>query len=57
MCGGGGGGMNAEGGTHTKRCIHKAVHTQGGLWPLQESYCLRGVRGLARASSKASQGK
>ena len=22
---------------HTRRCIHKAVHTKGGLWPSEES--------------------
>ena len=40
---------------HIRRCIHKAVHTQGGLWPPQESCYLRGVRGLAPASSEASR--
>ena len=29
---------------HTRRCIHKAVHTQGGLWPPQESCYLRAHR-------------
>ena len=48
MCGGGwGGGIHTEGGAHTRQCIHKAVHTQGGLWPPQESCYLRGVWGLA----------
>ena len=45
------------GGTHTRRGIHKAVHTQGGLWPLQESCYLRGLQGLAPASSEASRSK
>ena len=26
-----------QGGTHRRRCTHKPVHTQGGLWPPQES--------------------
>ena len=38
-------------------CTHKAVHTQGGLWPPHESCYLRGVRGLAPASSEASRRK
>ena len=33
------------GGVHTRRCIHKAVHTQGSLWPPQESCYLRGGAG------------
>ena len=41
------------GGPHTRRCIHKAMHTQGGLWPPQESCYLRGVWGLAPALSEA----
>ena len=42
--GGRGGGriIHTEGGAHTRRGIHKAVHTQGGLWPPQESCYLRG---------------
>ena len=42
--GGKGGGriIHTEGGAHTRRGIHKAVHTQGGLWPPQESCYLRG---------------
>ena len=47
--------IHTEGGAHTRRGIHKAVHTQGGLWPPQESCYLRGVRGLASASSEASR--
>ena len=39
---------------HTTWCIHKVVHTQGGLWPPQESCYLRGVQGLAPVSSEAS---
>ena len=31
---------------HTRRCIHKAMHTQGGLRPRQESCYLTRVRGL-----------
>ena len=42
---------HTEGGQ--RGCAHKAVHTQGGLWPPQESCYLRGVRGLAPASSEA----
>ena len=37
------------------RSTHKAVHTQSGLWPPQESCYLRRVRGLAPASSEASE--
>ena len=33
-----------QGGTHRRRCLHKAVHTKGGLWPPQESCYLRGHR-------------
>ena len=36
------------------RSTHKAVHTQGGLWPLQESCYKRGMRGLAPALCEAS---
>ena len=34
---------------------HKAMHTQGSLWPPQESCYSRGVWGLAPASSEASR--
>ena len=46
---GGGGGVRKErfGGPHSRRCTHKAVHTQGGQWPLQESCYVGGVQGLA----------
>ena len=47
--------VQTKGGAYTRRCLYKAVHTKGGLWPLQESCHLRGVRGLAPASSKASR--
>ena len=48
------------GGAHTRRCTHKARHTQGGAHKrrsiaVQESCYLRGVRGLAPASSAASR--
>ena len=33
------------------------MHTQGGLWPPQESWYLRGVRGLAPASSEVSRSR
>ena len=36
--------MHIEGGTHRTRCPHKAVHTEGGLWPPQESCYLGGHR-------------
>ena len=36
--------IHTEGGAYTRRGIHKAVHTQGGLWPPQESCYLRGHR-------------
>ena len=54
--GGYGGGVRKGrfGSAHTRRCTHKAVCTRGGLWPPQESCYLRGVRGLAPASSEAS---
>ena len=42
---GGGGQKGRFGGPHTRRCTHKAVHTQGGLWPPQESCYLRGGAG------------
>ena len=44
--GGEGGGriIHTEGGAHTRWGIHKAVHTQGGLWPPQESCYWRGHR-------------
>ena len=47
--GGGWGGLggriiHTEGGAHTRRVIHKAMHTQGGLWPPQESCYLTGHR-------------
>ena len=41
--------------THTRRCIHKAGHTQCGLRPPQKSCYARGVRGLAPASSEATR--
>ena len=34
-----------QGGTHITRYTHKAEHTQGGLWPHQESCYLRGHKG------------
>ena len=34
--------IHTEGGAHTRRGMHKAVHTQGGLWPPQKSCYLRG---------------
>ena len=51
---------NRTGGAHTRRYIHKAGHTQGGTHKrrsvaVQESCYLRGVRGLAPASSTASR--
>ena len=51
---GGGGALRKGrfGGLCTRRCIHKAVHTQGGLWPLQEFCYLVGVRGLAPHQAK-----
>ena len=36
------------------RSTHKAVQTQGGEWPPEEFCYLRGLRGLAPWSSKAS---
>ena len=48
--------VHAQGGAYTTWCAHKVVHTEGGLWPLQESCSLRGVRGLAPASIEASRG-
>ena len=42
-------------GPQARRYTQKAVHTKGGLWPPQESCYLRGVRGLAPASSEASR--
>ena len=42
--GGGGRIIHTEGGPHTRRGIHKAVHTQGGLWPPQESCYLKAHR-------------
>ena len=47
----GGGGMEGK----VWQSTHKAVHTQGGLWPPQESCYLRGVWGLAPASSEVSR--
>ena len=38
-------GKGRFGGSHTRRCTHKAVHTQDGLWPPQESCYLRGGAG------------
>ena len=35
---------HTQGGTHRRRCTHKAEHTKGGLWPPQESCYLRGHR-------------
>ena len=35
-------------------CTHKAVHTQGGLWPTQESCYLRGVRGPASRPAEST---
>ena len=39
--------VHTQDGAYTRWCTHQAMHTQGGLWPLQESCYLRGVRGLA----------
>ena len=47
--------VHTQGGACTRPCTHKAVHTQGGLWPPQESCYLSGVRGLASASSEVSR--
>ena len=52
--------MHTQGGTYTRRYIHKAGHTQGGTHKrrsvaVQESCYLKGVRGLAPASSAASR--
>ena len=33
--------VHTQGGAYTKWCTHKAVQTQGGLWPPQESCYLR----------------
>ena len=49
--------LQRQGGTHTRRCTHKAEHIKGGLWPPQESCYLRVVWGLAPASSEASRSK
>ena len=50
--------VHTQGGAYTRRCIHKAVHTQGRLRPPQKSYYLRGgVQGLAPASGEASRSK
>ena len=35
----------AQGSTYTRRCTMKALHTKGGLWPLQDSCYFGGVRG------------
>ena len=45
------------GAPQARRYTHKAQHTKGGLWLLQESCYLSGVRGLAPASSKASRSR
>ena len=45
--------VHTRGGAYTRQCTHKAVHTQGGLWPPQESCYFRGV-GLAGPSRQAS---
>ena len=58
MCGGVRAGIHTEGGAYTRRCIHKAVHIQGGLWPPQESCYFRGVQGLApRRAKRAKPGR
>ena len=40
---------------YTRLCTHKAVYTQGSLWPPQKSCHFRGVRGLAPALGEASR--
>ena len=56
---GGGGAMGGEGdppnGKLCSKGLCKAVRTKSGQWPLQNSCCLRGVRGLASVTSGASQ--
>ena len=37
------------------QCTHKVVHTQGGLWPPQESCYLRGVWGLPPRRAKRAE--
>ena len=37
--------MHQQGGAHTRRRIHKALGTEGGLWPPYQSCLLGGVRG------------
>ena len=43
------------GDAQTRRCIHKAVHTQGSLQPPQEFCYARGVQGLAPTLKKVSR--
>ena len=48
--------VHTQGGVHTRRYTLKAVHTEGGLWPPQEScYLGGGLRGLAPASSEVNR--
>ena len=44
--------VHTQGGTHTRRCTHKAVHTKGPLWPPQESCYVGGVWGCPPHGAK-----
>ena len=52
-----------KGGAHTRRCTHKALHTQGGAhntWSVASAgvlLCKRGREGWLPASSEAGRGK
>ena len=37
-----------QGGTHRRRCTHKAEHSTSGVWQPHESGYLRGDRGAGR---------
>ena len=47
--------VHTQGSAYTWWCTHKAVQTQGSLWPLQESCYFRGVPGLSPTTSEASR--
>ena len=44
--------VHTQGGVYTRWCTHKAVQTQGSLWPPQESCYFRGAGGKLRANCR-----